>query len=126
MTKHTGQLTLGQLIDALEKRDQSEHVRFDFCGTFPGRIDSYRGYYEDLALGWLDYDYEKQPPTVAQLIESLKECVGRVFTGYKGGDYEMDRDTAMWVANYGRSDGTCITGVTGEYGTIITTAWEPL
>lgn len=128
MTKHTGQLTLGELIDALKKRDQDHTVRFDFCGLVPTGIDSYRGYYEDLALSWGEWKYgQKEPMNVGSLVTLLEGAVGQTYTGYKGGDFKMDRDTAMWVANCGDSDGTCIVGVEGgDYNTVIKTAWEPL
>ena len=49
--------------------------------------------------------------SLADLIKQLKEAVGKVYTGYKGGDYTMTEDTPLWVANYGETGSTAITGV---------------
>ena len=87
------QMTLGVLISELEKLPQEKEIE-NICSPH-----SYRGYYSDLAL-------EKQSGTrtVASLVEQLKtECLGQTFTGYKGGDFYMDENTPMWIAEYGSS-----------------------
>lgn len=121
------QWTLGRLIDALAKRPVDQEVRFDFGYLAPAGLDSYRGYYEDLALSFKDTGRhgEHTSPTVAALLGDLRGAVGKSFTGYKGGEFTMGRDTAMWVANYGESGGTAVVGVDErcEYLTIITTKW---
>lgn len=61
-----------------------------------GSLDSYRGYYADLAL-----EPTSTPITAEQLYVKLKQAHGTTFTGYKGGDFEMDGDTPLWVAEYG-------------------------
>ena len=59
---------------------------------------SYRGYYDDLAF---------EPPAPSKLrrvsdqLADCKEIVGKVFHGYKGGDYTMRYETPVWIANYG-------------------------
>lgn len=113
------QLTLGKLIEQLERRGQKQSVRYDFCGLSPFRIASYRGYYEDLAIGWR----EGEAPTVSGLLAELKIAIGCTFQGYKGGDFHMDAATNLWVSNWGECDGTAIVGVSGEdWETILETA----
>lgn len=100
-------ITLGELIDALEKCKPESGVQFDFCGMTPDGVDSYRGYYDHLAIGHKD----EGAVTAGELLAELRAAVGKVFEGYKGGDFRMDRDTPMWVANYGRSGSTAVVGV---------------
>jgi hypothetical protein len=108
MKKVIGQLNLGELIAALQRLDQCDEVRIDFAADHPGDLDSYRGYYEDLAIG-----YSHEECTVGGLLQRLKNAVGEVFEGYKGGEYQMNKNTAVWVADYG-STGRAITGVRGS------------
>ena len=84
------QLTLGDLIAALEQMPPETPVNFD-------APHSYRGYYCDLA-------FERSMETVfaSQALSVCKsECLGKVFTGYKGGDYVMSKTTPVWIASYG-------------------------
>lgn len=103
---HPG-LRLGDLIDALERvEEKDKHVEFDFGGFEPTGISSYRGYYSDLAL-----QYDGTALNTGQLLETLKKADGAVFTGYKGGDYQMNRSTPVWVANYGEAHGVAVIAV---------------
>lgn len=104
---HARQLTLGKLIELLEQQQPTKQVVFDFCRMVPTMLDSYRGYYVDLALGYGD----SGSPTVADLLALLKRAVGNVYSGYKGGHYRMDNETALWVANYSHTSDTVIVGV---------------
>lgn len=99
-------LTLGQLIDKLERADQEKVVVYDFAGFSPANPDSYRGYYEDLA-----FRYVKDRVLVKSLLHECKGMLGIKITGYKGGEYVVDRDTLLWVSDYGESFGTAITSV---------------
>jgi hypothetical protein len=44
-------LTLGELIEKLGSFRPEMQITFDFCGFIPTKFDSYRGYYDQLALG---------------------------------------------------------------------------
>lgn len=116
------QITLGQLIDGLEAAS-SDEVCFDFGGLAPTSIDSYRGFYEHLALGHTKEAYEYKDRKA--LLAELHRAAESVFEGYKGGYYRMSRDTPVWVANYGESTSTAVIGVrdTG-YVTMILTGHE--
>lgn len=98
------QMTLGKLIERLESMSPDATVKgFE-------NPHSYRGYYTDLA-------FESSPDTVtvAKALEICRACMGEEFQGYKGGDYQMGRNTPVWLADYGccglkimgiRDDGT--------------------
>lgn len=84
------QLTLGKLIEVLEAMPSDTQVA-NLCDP-----DSYRGYYSDL--------YFKRQDGTRPAIELLADCkaaMGKVFTGYKGGDYVMGALTPLWIATYG-------------------------
>ena len=85
------QLTLGGLIEALE--------------ALPPRVPvlaieephSYRGYYSDLA-----FELGEDPMLREEAIDMCRSAMGKVFEGYKGGDYLMGENTPLWLANYGQ------------------------
>lgn len=83
-------LTLGELIDTL--RSMSPDTKVSNL-TFP---HSYRGYYTDLA-------FEKESGTrlASELLSECESALHRTFCGYKGGEYGMNRETSVWVAEYG-------------------------
>jgi len=104
------QMTLGALIEAFEPLPDGLQVLFDFCNFVPTKIESYRGYYEDLALGHKPLDDAEQP-SVATVRALLKAAVGAHFAGYKGGEYTGFWETALWVDNPGKDSSTAIVGV---------------
>ncbi len=101
-------MKLGNLIEELKKHPKDDPV------TIPGgpvrlapeRVASYRGYYDQLAIG-VSHGYA----TVGSLLQELEGAVGKTFQGYKGGDYTMDLETKVWLSNFGESSGSRITGV---------------
>lgn len=100
------QMTLGGLITILQHKDPELFVCLDFVHFRPQGIHSYRGYYDQLAIG-----YGTDDITVAQLLELCKDADGKTFTGYKGGDYNMHSDTPLWIANSNESGSTAIVDV---------------
>lgn len=120
------QMTLGEFIRALERQEPTENVKFDFVHFGPTTFDSYRGYYEQLALGYEECgrmrgDAQYEYPTVLQLYNLAKGALDKKFTGWKGGNYSMDERTRLWVANPGESGGTAIVNVEQRlYVTIVT------
>jgi hypothetical protein len=98
------QMTLGKMIEKLEAMPPEKEI------SGLGYLNSYRGYYSDLAFEPTD-----SSETVKELLERCKAAMGQVYTGYKGGDYVMGALTPIWVADYGccgdklmaiRDDGT--------------------
>ena len=100
-------MTLGEIIATLKRKDQDRSVTFGFDYARPSGVGSYRGYYEDLAIG-----YKRGAEcTVATLLLMLQDIDGKTLTGWKGGDYIMDSDTILWMANPGESCGMAIVDV---------------
>ena len=119
-----GTMELGELLDALKSLDRDHSVRFGFGYFTPDGIDSYRGYYDHLALGYT----EQKAATVGELSDLLSSAVGKKFTGYKGGEFTMDRDTPVWVANYSECPSTAILAVEQMRDSslvILTTNYQP-
>jgi hypothetical protein len=118
-----GTFTLGEFIDELKRFKATAQIRFDFCSFEPAYFDSYRGFYDHLALGY-KRDYKA---TVGSVLKMAEDAVGDSFTGWKGGTYTMDRKTPVWVANQGDNDGTTIVGLErwmNDFGVIIHTSWR--
>lgn len=99
-------LTLGEAIEQLRTLQTGHRVTFDYDERIaPGDAESYRGYYEDLAL-----EPSESPIDVSGFLSVLEAALGETFMGYKGGDFVMDEDTPLWVAEYGTT-GRAITGL---------------
>lgn len=122
------QLTLGEIITKIEHLishmdddvDLNERaVRFDFEYVRPAFFDSWRGIYKELALG---FSIDGEDVTINKFLAMCKECLGKEFTGYKGGDFTMHKNSPVWVANYGNSGETGIVGVKFDYWLILETA----
>lgn len=94
------QMTLGQLIEVLSEFDPNRLV----IGF--GRVRSYRGYYSDLA-----FEPVESHGTVASLLHMARECLGRTFQGYKGGDYVMGESTPLWFSEWGEASGLRLMGL---------------
>lgn len=104
---------LGELIALLEAVDDPTlPIVFDNGKRWPLYLDSWRGAYDELAIA-----YSKIEPQIScrQLLGHLRAAVGKTLQGYKGGDFAMDKNTPLWVANYGESEawGKSSRGVVG-------------
>jgi len=107
-------MSLGELIYALRQHNPEAKVFFEFGGISPGDVDSWRGDYAQLALGW-KADRDGDPRTVAQLLENLTEAIGKEFEGYKGGIYMMRESTQVWVDRPGEYTSTALVRVKGKH-----------
>jgi hypothetical protein len=103
--ERTSQLTLGEMIEKCEsilagfkEGEAVPRVGFDFEGLIPTELDSWRGTYSELALG---FRAEENGVELEDFLKMLKDAVGKTYEGYKGGEYTMWEDTPVWVANYG-------------------------
>ena len=84
------QLTLGQLIGLLEGLPEERLIK----GL--GSAHSYRGYYSDLSFSPTEANQ-----TVKEALIMAQKCMGEVFEGWKGGEYQMGRNTPLWSAEEG-------------------------
>jgi hypothetical protein len=106
-------LTLGQLIQRLEPMPGIRPI-LTVDGHGIEGLGSYRGYYSDMAL----HPTEGLVWNAGQLLRECQRVVDTELTGYKGGEFLMERDTPLWLAGYGRlgpaimdllADGTLLT-----------------
>ena len=120
-----GMQKIGGLAAALKTYNQKAPIHID--GRPPTRLASYRGSYDQLAIerggggfertelsgrreSFGDYTpghsgvHIRANPTVADLAKALRLAIGEEFEGYKGGQFRMDKDTLLWVSEYGHCD----------------------
>ncbi len=97
-----GNLSIGEMLDKLNKFKDDEQITFTNEKFHDGTFDSYRGYYEDMYIGWSNSDNGAN--TVGSLKDTLITALnqGEMY-GYKGGDFSIDRDTLVWMAEYGNT-----------------------
>jgi len=124
-------MRLGELIRQLKGCDPTCRIRFSFARFVPDGIDSYRGSYDQLALGWRESKapaggtWRDDYPKVADILKLCEDVVGKTLEGYKGGDFPMSEKTMVWVANYGECHDTGITAVRDVGGeVVIDTAYQ--
>lgn len=91
-------MTLGELIDQLKAvKDKTKVVLIQPGNRNPAGFDSWRGSYDELALGYGG----SEPVTVKQLLKQARAANGKTFNGWKGGEFVMDRSTPVWIDNPG-------------------------
>ena len=101
--------TLGDLIDELEKYPRDWEVLIEPFHLVPCCFTSYRGYYYDLCLTYSTREERLgEEMLVGKLLDMCKEADGKEFTGYKGGEFLMNRKTPIWVSDYDYSTGMAI------------------
>lgn len=126
--------SLGKLIKDLKNLDSDLIVKID-DGNFPMRsnigyaedgdekykdlgfkynkrtesvFESWRGSYCELAM---EFSGENQNIKVKDLLEDAEFINGKYLCGYKGGDFLMDLQTPIHIANYGYSGELKLIGV---------------
>lgn len=128
------QITLGELLEALENiptkqgsDNEPVQISFDFGTAYPTGFSSWRGSYDEIAINYAlsGYDAEQFAHTdLKDFVEWLKKTIGATYTGWKGGDFTMDKNTPVWVANDGNVGNTGVIGVLNQgYEVIILTQY---
>lgn len=117
-TVYAHTLEVGEFIDALlevipqgqKMKYLDKVVKYDFIPGAGGlNLDSWRGAYSQLTL---DYSFGGKDVTLGELLDDLESSVkGRVFHGYKGGEFRMNLDTSVWADVSGMYTRRIITGV---------------
>ena len=130
---------LGNLHNTLLELDQDALIFID--NRPPSALSSYRGYYSDLAIERSNEEHDvtalddpgpgfaseyfpggyyspgsaevriKSPATVGEFVKALELADGAAFEGYKGGQFEMNFRSDIWVSEYGRCDRLRIVGI---------------
>jgi hypothetical protein len=80
----------------------SNHLLINF-----GLVDSYRGYYEQLCI-----EGSTQECCNLDAIVKLEQIIGKTVDGYKGGTYEIYKDTPIWVSEYSIASGFAVVDAT--------------
>lgn len=129
--QNTSQLTLGELIRAIEEagtkddKGEDKDIRYDFGYMRPTHLDSWRGSYAELALGYKEEWNDRNNPTAEDILQDCKNAIGKTFEGYKGGEFIMDKNTPIWVDNYGCASDTAVIGILDKgYRLIILTEYN--
>jgi hypothetical protein len=115
MNYNPGALTLDSFLRQIAKAPCDLPVAIQHATegvVYPaGRLHSYRGYYEDLAL---DYDDTSHGITVKDLQTNLLDAYGTEMSGYKGGTYPITARTWLWIDHYDTYAAVYPTGLTVE------------
>lgn len=135
----TAPITIGTLITLLRNCDPDATVRYDFPPyQFPTEIDSYRGSYDEPALGHAGRDSHNQSsvnmhgrkdeaPKVAVVIAELEKAINGAiyYEGWKGGQYRYHGTEPLWVDNRGEYNRVAIVGIQdGDSQVIIRTYYQ--
>lgn len=126
---NSGQLLLGELKLKLETvKDKNKPIEFDF-GMKPAGASSWRGSYCELGLNYSEkgggsaswnsdrieykslygYSYENdifeipENPTTQNFLDMLNALTDKEMVGYKGDDFKMHKNVAVYFGNYGSS-----------------------
>jgi hypothetical protein len=138
----SSQLMLGELKLKIESiKDREKPIEFDF-GMKPAGASSWRGSYCELGLeysengggeaSWnsdrIEYEspygngYESdtfsipENPTTQKFLDMLNALTDKEMVGYKGGDFKMHKNVAVYLGNYGSSSVDNYNGE--EYATV--------
>lgn len=127
MKERDDQMTLGDMIVALEGiRDQTTDIVLPMS-LLPVGVDSYRGYLDNLAINWYHRDDHKGvAPTVGTLLAQLKTALGKTYQGFKGGNFTMNEDTPVFVAKWGEIGSTCVIGINNQRWCVFIEVGHPL
>ena len=108
-------LTLGDLADiCLNFKPVGHVVTYLDGGINPGlEVNSYRGYYTDLAIATTGPHGELC--FTSDLGELLKQTIDKPLTGYKGGDFLMTKDAPLWLSDYGEYTGLAIMDADADF-----------
>lgn len=119
-TEKIPQMTLGEFIRKLETANPKTPIHIDHEMIVPTHFDSYRGRYDQLALG-----FTTKPGAVklaGEVLDNARGTISSTFAGWHGGEFDMAEDTPLWISNYGRASGVRIVGLDiSEYGVTIMT-----
>lgn len=79
-----------------------------YDGMSPGKMGSYRGAYDELAIK----PTSGEPAILLSTFKGeMERSIGSYYRGYKGGDHYMSGDTQVWVSEYGVSSGLAVVDV---------------
>ena len=96
------QLLLGEFVLLLQNVTTKMLPVVIDTGEVPTRLNSWRGRYAELALGFCEIgDKHCKSATVAKVLDDAESAIGKVYGGWKGGDFLMGKGTPIYLANPG-------------------------
>jgi hypothetical protein len=109
--KATGQLTIGQIISKCENLPNLpvmivSEASAKYNGKYPEGTNSYRGYYDELAI-----DTGNKAMSLSSFLDEMRKSLRRTYGGWKGGDYNMHKDTFVWLSEPGEASQVIVTDV---------------
>jgi len=112
-------MTINELLAELDLIPKNYFIEFSFCACRPTTISSWRGIYALPALNWATVA-ESKSVTVGSLIEELTNAIsGKVFEGYKGGEYTYDGNEELHIDKPGACSYTNIAKVVLKDGYVV-------
>ena len=100
-----GAMSAEEIINKLEEfKDSNKLIIIEMNNeifTSDFAADSWRGSYN---LPAIEYYSGKSGCSVNSAIENLQEIDGMKVSGYKGGDYVLNEEDPLFIANYGDSN----------------------
>ena len=120
-------MTIGEILDAIANADDEASITFDFGGISPTKVDSWRGSYDEAAIGFSSGQYGEPCVTVKQFRAALQIALtpGVTYSGWKGGEYQYTKSTPLHVDNRGCYSNTEISRVeVQDWGVILHTDRE--
>lgn len=110
-------MKLSGLIETLRVFPPDMPVRLS-SGVGVQALGSWRGSYDELTLCHCENDSE--PITVKALLAEAEEALaGKVFTGYKGGEFVMREWTPVWADDWGVCGYRGVAGVSTDGNQLI-------
>lgn len=110
-------MNIKEIRKALKNVDPSCGIYFDFCRCIPTKANSWRGSYDEPAIGWSENFGEES--TVGKFLEQLDELTsGKIYYGWKGGEFTYNEHHTLHIDNAGQSTETEISAITEKYGIV--------
>lgn len=106
-------MKLGEFYTELDRYGLYQETAF-------GHLHSYRGYYDQAAI---DPTFGS---TVSYVLDEIEDAMaGKVFTGWKGGDFIFTENTPLWASYEGETSSLGITGITTNgWGKLVLTTFD--
>lgn len=102
-------------ISSLSYAEGDEQKKYEYIGysfiyskKTKSVFESWRGSYCELSMQFSD---KNQNITTEKLLEMAEFINGKYLNGYKGGDFLMDEETPIHMANYGESGNIKLIGL---------------
>lgn len=106
-------MNIGEMLSALKGMDGGKKVQFTFGEPcMPSSIHSWRGSYDEAAIGFERSHIMEDDITVKGFIDMIEDAMSRTHYGYKGGEYEFGPNTPVWVAEPSWPGNCAVCGVT--------------